>query len=107
MPGPGRPITMNKKSQRQAELLKVLDEIGKLTESMKARVANGDTDIRDDLKELDHMVHDLKALAGLPAFDRTAYQREYMRKKRAEDPDYRPIIEPIRDLPDWRRPPLK
>ena len=39
--------------------------------------------------------------------DRTAYQREYMRKKRAENPDYRPIIEPIRDLPDWRKPPLK
>ncbi|OPY26101.1 MAG: hypothetical protein A4E28_02696 [Methanocella sp. PtaU1.Bin125] len=98
---------MNKKTQRQAELLKLLDEIGKLTESMKARVSNGDADIRDSVKELDHLIHDLKASAGLTAFDRTAYQREYMRKKRAEDPDYRPIIEPIRDLPDWRKPPMK
>jgi hypothetical protein len=97
----------DKKAELEAALREKLEEIGKLTESMKARVSNGDTDIGDDIRELDHLVHDLKATEGHPAFDRTTYQREYMRKKRAEDPGYRPIIGPIRDLPDWRKPPLK
>jgi hypothetical protein len=88
-------------------ILKLLDEIGRKSESIKARVSGGDTDIDDDIRELDHLFRDLKAAAGQPAFDRTAYQREYMRKKRAENPDYRPIIGPIKDMPDWRKPPLK
>jgi hypothetical protein len=96
-----------KKAEIQTNLLKMIEEIGRQTESIKAKVSNGDVDIGDDIRALEHLVRDLKAAAGQPAFDRTAYQREYMRKKRAENPDYRPIIEPIRDLPDWRKPPLK
>lgn len=84
-----------------------LDEISRKTESIKARVNNGDLDVGEDIKELNKLIRELKAAAGKPAFDRTAYQREYMRKKRAENPDYRPIIGPIKDLPDWRKPPFK
>ncbi len=96
-----------KKSELKITILNMLDEIDRQAESMKNKVSDGDIDIDDGIRELDRLVRDLKATAGQPAFDRTAYQREYMRKKRAENPDYRPIIEPIRDLPDWRKPPLK
>lgn len=40
----------------------------------------------------------LKAQMGLSSFDKTAYQREYMLKKRTEDPDYRPIMRGVKDL---------
>jgi SMC interacting uncharacterized protein involved in chromosome segregation len=94
-------------AELKTALMEKLDEIGAKTESIKARVSNGEVDIGDDIRELDHMVRDLKAAAGKSTFDRTAYQREYMRKKRSENPGYRPIIGPVRDLPDWRKPPLK
>lgn len=97
---------MDKDADRKAALKK-LDGIIEQTKSLKARVSGGDADIGDDIRELERLVSELKAATGKPIFDRTAYQREYMRKKRADNPDYRPIIGPIKDLPDWRKPQLK
>jgi hypothetical protein len=79
-----------------------LARIGEKVNEMKARARTGETDLRGDVQELDRLVRELKAMHGLSAFDKTAYQREYMRKKRAEDPDYRPIMRGVRDVPDWR-----
>jgi SMC interacting uncharacterized protein involved in chromosome segregation len=97
----------DKKAELKITLMKKLDEISEKTESIKARVSEGEADIGEEVRELERLVRDLKASIGKPAFDRTAYQREYMRKKRSEDPEYRPIIGTASDLPDWRKPPLK
>ncbi len=83
------------------ELIQKLDEIGKKTKLIKAHVKEG-TDIEREVRELDHLVRDLKAQLGMSAGDKTAYQRESMRKKRAEDPDYRPILRGVRDIPNWK-----
>lgn len=79
----------------------MLDVIGKKAKSMKAHVEEG-ADIQGEVRELDQLVRELKAQLGMSAFDKTSYQREYMRKKRAEDPDYRPILRGIKDLPNWK-----
>jgi hypothetical protein len=84
-------------------LLKKLDEISAQVETIKARALEEGADLRDELRELDRLVRELKALQGLSAFDKTAYQREYMRKRRALDPEYRPVMRKIKDLSDWRR----
>ena len=97
----------DKKAELRNALLEKLDEIEAKAASIKSKVSGGEADIIEDVRELDRLVHDLKVSTGKPAFDRTAYQREYMRKKRAENPDYRPIIGTASDLPDWRKPPLK
>lgn len=88
-----------------ADLVRKLDEIAAIAGEMKAAALQGKSELVTDAKELDRKIRELKALLGMSAFDKTAYQRDYMRKKRAEDPDYRPIMEPVRDLPDWRKPP--
>jgi SMC interacting uncharacterized protein involved in chromosome segregation len=92
-------------SELKKALSKKLDEIGVKVETMKSRVKEDDPDIASDTRELDSLVRELKALQGLSAFDKTAYQREYMRKKRSENPDYRPIIKHVKDLPEWRKSP--
>lgn len=79
----------------------MLDVIGKKAKAMKAHVEEG-ADIQGEVRELDQLVRELKAQLGMSAFDKTSYQREYMRKKRAEDPDYRPILRGIKDLPNWK-----
>lgn len=78
-----------------------LDEIGKKTKVIKAHVKES-ADIESDVRELDQLLRELKAQLGMSAFDKTAYQREYMRKKRSEDPDYRPILRGVRDIPNWK-----
>jgi len=92
-----------KKITPEKALLEKLDEISKQVETIKAKAAEEGADLRDELRELDRMVRELKALQGLSAFDKTAYQREYMRKRRALDPEYRPVMRNIKDLTDWRR----
>lgn len=98
-------------TDKEAEVKKAiwqkLEEITAKTEAIKARCKAGDGDISGDTRELDRLVRELKAFIGQSAFDKTAYQREYMRKKRAEDPEYRPIIKGVKNLPDWRKPPLE
>lgn len=83
------------------ELVQKLDEIAKKTKLIKTHVKEGE-DIENDVRELDALVRELKAQLGMSAFDKTAYQREYMRKKRSEDPDYRPILRGVRDIPNWK-----
>jgi SMC interacting uncharacterized protein involved in chromosome segregation len=97
----------DKKAEQKIAVIDKLDEIGEKAASIRARVSDGDTDVGEAVEELDRLVRDLKAAIGKKTFDRTAYQREYMRKKRAENPDYRPIIGTASELPDWRKPPLK
>lgn len=81
--------------------MKKLDEIGKKTKIIKTHVKEG-ADIECEVRELDQLVRELKAQLGMSAFDKTAYQREYMRKKRSEDPDYRPILRGVKDIPNWK-----
>jgi hypothetical protein len=95
----------DKKAEVKAAIGRKLDEIAQKTGEMKSRVSDGDVDIGDDTRDLDRLLRELKALIGQSAFDKTAYQREYMRKKRADNPNYRPIIESIKSMPDWRKPP--
>jgi hypothetical protein len=95
----------DKKAELKAAIGRKLDEIAQKTGEMKSRVSDGDGDIGDDTRDLDRLVRELKALIGQSAFDKTTYQREYMRKKRADNPNYRPIIESIKSMPDWRKPP--
>lgn len=93
------------KTEKKTAIVQKLEEISQKAEAMKARVLEGDADLVADARELDSLVRELKALQGMSSFDKTAYQREYMRKKRAEDPGYRPIIKHARDVPDWRKSP--
>ena len=89
------------KETQPDQLIQKLDEIGKKTKLIKARAKEG-ADIEVEVRELDGLVRELKAQLGMSAFDKTAYQREYMRKRRAEDPDYRPILRGVRDIPNWK-----
>ena len=93
------------KTEVKNAILQKLGEINDKVGTMKVRVLEEDADIGSETRELDSLVRELKALQGLSAFDKTAYQREYMRKKRAENPDYRPIMKTVKDLPDWRKSP--
>jgi phage host-nuclease inhibitor protein Gam len=92
-----------KKITPENALLQKLDEISAQVETIKVKALEKGTDLRSELRELDRLVRELKALQGLSAFDKTAYQREYMRKRRALDPEYRPVMRNIKDLSDWRR----
>ena len=92
-----------KKAIPQNALLEKLEEISRQVATIKTKALEGSTDLRDELRDLDKLVRELKALQGLSAFDKTAYQREYMRKKRALDPEYRPVMRNIKDMTDWRR----
>lgn len=97
-------MTKEKKEIKNA-IVQKLGEIGEKVETMKKSILETGADLGDETRELDSLVRELKALQGLSAFDKTAYQREYMRKKRAENPDYRPIMKSVKDLPDWRKSP--
>lgn len=100
-------IMTGREAEVKEAIWQKLEEITARTEAIKARVKAGESDISDDTRELDRLVRELKAFIGQSAFDKTAYQREYMRKKRAEDPEYRPIMQGVKSLPDWRKPPLE
>ncbi|WP_424358364.1 hypothetical protein [Methanocella sp. MCL-LM] len=100
-------IMTGREAEVKEAIWQKLEEISARTETIKARVKAGDSDISGDTRELDRLVRELKAFIGQSAFDKTAYQREYMRKKRAEDPEYRPIMQGVKSLPDWRKPPLE
>ena len=87
-------------------LLQKLEEIEKRVKSIKARVQIGEANVGDDIvaevRDLDQLVRDLKAQIGMSAFDKTAYQREYMRKKRATHPEYGALARTVHeDVPPW------
>ncbi len=84
------------------DLTHKLKEIDKQVETMLTMARDGKHDLHDDAKELDRLVREFKAQLGMSSFDKTTYQREYMRRKRAEDPSYRPLMRGLKDLPDWR-----
>jgi hypothetical protein len=90
--------------QGENVLWQKLDENGRKIEAMKSRVEAKETVIGDDVRELEQLIRDLKVQIGQSAFDKNAYQREYMRRKRATHPEYGALVRAVReDVPDHLR----
>jgi hypothetical protein len=72
-----------------------LDEIQEKITTMKG--LRDENELGRETRSLGGLVLDLKKLQGLGGFDRTAYNRDYITKRQAEDPgDGKPEI--IKDL---------